>query len=200
MTDSTLILASASAARTGLLRDAGIAFAVEPADIDEGGIKTAQRLAGTDATECAAALALAKARVVSLRHPAAHVIGADQILTVDDAWFDKPADMAAARAQLVALRGRGHRLATAVCVCRNGEPEWCAASEPELAMRQFSDGFLDSYLAAEGEALLGSVGAYRIEARGIQLFAAIEGEHAAILGLPLLDLLEFLRGCGTIVT
>jgi septum formation protein len=200
MTASALILASASAARAGLLHDAGIAFVIEPADIDEDAIKTAQRLAGADAAECAAALALAKARAVSLGHPAARIIGADQVLTADDAWFDKPADMAAARAQLIALRGRRHRLATAVCVCRNGEQEWSGASEPELVMRRFSDGFLDTYLAAEGEALLGSVGAYRIEARGIQLFAAVEGEYAAILGLPLLDLLGFLRNCGAIAT
>jgi septum formation protein len=191
-----LILASASSLRAALLRAAGIEFDIEPAAIDEARIKRLARAIGDTAIVCAFALAVEKARAVCARHPDALVIGADQILVADEDWFDKPADLAEARVQLRALRGRAHALATAACVVSNGETLWQATSAPELTMRDFSDGFLDSYLAAEGEALLSSVGAYRLEGRGVQLFSGIVGDHFAVLGLPLLELLEFLRGHG----
>ncbi len=193
-----LVLASASESRARLLREAGVAFAVDPADIDEGEIRRSQRSAGCSAAECAAALAAAKASKVSARHPGSLVIGADQILVLGSEWFDKPADLAAARAQLRALRGHTHTLATAVCVCGNGAPRWHATAEPRLTMRDFSDRFLQAYIAAEGEQLLGCVGAYRIEGRGAQLFAAVEGDHFAIVGLPLIELLGFLRASGAL--
>lgn len=126
------------------------------------------------------------------------VIGADQLLVCDGARFDKPADRDAARAQLRALRGRTHRLITAAAALRDGRVLWEHVATAELAMRDFSEAFLDDYLAAEGGAVLGSVGAYRIEGRGIQLFAAVHGEHAAIMGLPLLPLLAFLRAQGMV--
>jgi septum formation protein len=195
-----LILASASPARARLLREAGVVFAVDPAELDEGTVKSAQRRAGASALDCAAALAIAKAQTVARRHPDALVIGADQILALGGAWFDKPADLAEAWRQLAALRGRTHSLATAVCVCRNDAVLWRAAGEPRLTMRDFGDPFLDAYLAAEGEAVLVSVGAYRLEGRGAQLFAAIEGDHFAIQGLPLIELLGYLRSVGAIPT
>ena len=111
-------------------------------------------------------------------------------------WFDKPRDLGEAREQLLGLRGRTHVLATAVCVAQEGVPVWRATSAPELTMRHFSEEFLDDYLAAEGEALLGSVGAYRLEGRGVQLFSRIGGDYFAILGLPLIELLGFLRERG----
>jgi len=191
-----LILASASSARATLLRAAGIEFEIMPASIDEARIKRLARAIGDSAIVCAFALAVEKARAVYARYPDALVIGADQILVADEDWFDKPADLAEARAQLRALRGRTHILATAACVVSNGETLWQATSAPELTMRDFSDGFVDSYLAAEGEALLSSVGAYRIERRGVQLFSRIVGDHFAVLGLPLVELLEFLRQRG----
>ena len=120
------------------------------------------------------------------------------MLVCDGAWFDKPETPAQARAQLVALRGRRHELVSAVAVVRDGERLWHHVERPALTMRSFSDGFLDDYIAQEGEALLGSVGAYRLEEAGIQLFARIEGDYFAILGLPLLPLLEFLRGHGMV--
>ena len=200
MTPEPIILASASAARAALLRAAGVEFGVVPAAINEGSLKRESRCAGASAIGCAAALAAAKAIVVSRRHPEALVIGADQLLVMGDVWFDKPADVAAARRQLEALRGRTHVLATAACVVRSGSlpPLWQATSSPELTMRQFSDAFLDAYIAAEGEALLGSVGAYRLEGRGVQLFSRISGDNFAILGLPLLELLGFLRQRGAL--
>ncbi len=195
-----VILASASPTRARLLKAAGVAFAVEPAAIDEGPIKHEMRLAGRPAIECARALARAKAATISARHPDTLVIGADQLLAAGDDWHDKPNTIAEARLQLQSLRGRTHVLATAVCVLRDGERLWQAASSPELTMREFSGAFLDDYIAAEGEDILGSVGAYRLESRGIQLFSRMTGDHFAVLGLPLFELLEFLRSRGALLS
>ena len=144
-------------------------------------------------------MALAQAKAESVIRPNAVIIGCDQILVCDDAWFDKPADLATARLHLQRLRGRPHVLHTATVVIRDGDQIWHHLAAPRLVMRAFSDAFLDAYLAMEGESLLSSVGAYRLEGPGIQLFAQIEGEHSAILGLPLLPLLGFLRGIDMIV-
>jgi septum formation protein len=194
------IMASASTARARLLREAGVTVVIDPADLDEEAVKSTQRRAGAGALGCATTLAVAKAQTIARRHPGALVIGADQILALGDEWFDKPTDISAAWRQLAALRGRTHSLPTAVCVCRDEVVLWRAASEPRLTMHDFGDAFLDAYLAAEGEAVLSSVGAYRVEGRGAQLFAAIEGDHFAIQGLPLIELLGFLRSVGAIPT
>jgi nucleoside triphosphate pyrophosphatase len=193
VSNDALVLASASAVRARLLREAGLAFVVEPAAIDEAAIKRRFRQSGRHPRDCAFALAAAKATQVSARHPRAIVVGADQILVCGAEWLDKPADREAARDQLKALRGRRHVLETVVCAARGGEQLWTAASSPRLRMRQFGDQFLESYLAAEGDLILGSVGAYRLEGRGIQLFECVEGDYFAILGLPLIPLLDFLR-------
>jgi septum formation protein len=194
-----VILASASTARAGLLRSAGVDFTVEPAAVDESCLKRDARRRGDSAMDCASALAAEKARVVSQRYPKALVIGADQILAVGEEWFDKPANLAEACAQLRALRGRIHRLETAAVVARGEVLLWRATSAPEMSMRQFSDAFIEAYVAAEGEALLGSVGAYRLEGRGVQLFSRITGDHFAVLGLPLIELLGFLRERGAML-
>jgi nucleoside triphosphate pyrophosphatase len=195
-----IVLASASPTRARLLKDAGVPFTIQPPDIDESPLKQQAREAGRAAIECALDLAHAKAAAVSMRHPEALVIGADQLLTAGDEWFDKPADTAAARAQLQRLRGRTHVLATAVCVCHAGERLWHAESMPELTMRDFSDAFLDDYLATARDTVLGSVGAYRLESRGIQLFSRMTGDHFAVLGLPLTELFEFLRSRGALLS
>ena len=188
-----LVLASTSAARRDLLLAAGLAFEALGAAVDEDAVKTAARAAGVSPDDAALLLAGRKAAVIAAADPAALVIGADQLLVCGDAWFDKPADMAQARAHLQALRGRTHMLATAVLCRRGGRTLWRHVARPRLTMRAFSDAFLARYLAAEGEALLSTVGAYRLEGLGAHLFERIEGEHAAILGLPLLPLLAFLR-------
>jgi septum formation protein len=188
-----LILASASTARAGLLAAAGIDFRIEPAELDEGLLKRACRAQGRDAAECALALAEAKARQVAARCDQAVVIGADQLLVCGEVWFDKPANLGQARSQLQALRGRTHKLVTAVCAVQDGSRLWHAVSRPRLTMRHFTDAFLDDYIAAEKADILGCVGSYRLEARGVQLFEYIEGDYFAILGLPLLELLGFLR-------
>jgi septum formation protein len=193
-----LVLASASPARARLLRAVGLDVEIIPAAIDEAAIKRACRNSGADPAECALALAVAKAAAVAAYRPEALVIGADQLLVAGDVWFDKPADRDQARAQLLALRGRTHKLPTAVCVVRGAALLWQVVSTPVLNMRPFSETFLDAYLAAEGEAVLSSVGAYRIEGRGVMLFDRVEGDHFAIEGLPLLELLEFLRNRGAV--
>ena len=188
-----IVLASASTARASLLRAAGIDFTIEPAAIDEAAIKREARRGGEAAIGVAVILAAEKARAVSQRNPDSLVIGSDQLFASGMAWLDKPRDLGEAREQLLGLRGGTHILATAVCVAQGGVPVWRATSTPELTMRHFSEEFLDEYLAAEGEALLGSVGVYRLEGRGVQVFSRICGDYFAILGLPLIELLGFLR-------
>jgi septum formation protein len=188
-----IVLASSRAARAALLRAAGIDFRIEPAALDEDAIKREARRDGESALGAAIILATEKALAASRRDPDALVIGGDQVLACGGKWLDKPRDLAEAREQLVGLRGRTHTLATAVCVAQAGVPVWRATSVPALTMRRFSEAFLDAYLAAEGDVLLGSVGAYRLEGRRVQLFSWIEGDYFAVLGLPLLELLGFLR-------
>jgi len=193
-----LVLASASPARAALLRGAGLAFEAIAASVDEAAIKEGARAEGIPPEDAAVMLAEAKAERVVRRAPDALVIGCDQLLVCGESWFDKPPDLGAARAQLLALRGRAHRLVTATVAWRGGARVWTDVSVPRLTMRDFSDEFLDAYLAVEGEAVLGSVGAYRLEGPGIHLFSRVEGEHSAVLGLPLLPLLRFLRGHGVL--
>ncbi len=193
-----VILATASAARQAVLAAAGLRFTAEAAAVDEAAIKESAKAEGIPPGEAAMLLAEAKAQRIARRHPEALVIGADQLLVCDGRWFDKPPDMAAARAQLLALRGRPHELMTAMVCWRGGQRAWQHLARPRLTMREFSEEFLDAYLVAEGEAVLGSVGAYRLEGIGVQLFSAVEGEHGAILGLPLLPLLGFLRQHGVL--
>ena len=191
-----LVLASHSAARTALLASAGLRFEARPARADEAAVKAACRAEGASAEE--AALALAGLKAARVREAGAVVIGADQLLVCEGEWFDKPPDLQAARAQLLALRGRAHVLVTAIVCLRDGQEVWRHVARPSLRMRRFSEAFLDAYLAAEGAAVLSSVGAYRLEGLGVQLFEAVEGEHAAVLGLPLLPLLAFLRQHGVL--
>jgi septum formation protein len=193
-----LILASESASRRELLQSAGIEFATRPAHIDEISVKQSAQSAGTTAANTAILLAELKAARVSARTGDAVVIGADQILVCDGVWFDKPASPAEAREHLLRLRGRMHMLVTGIVCMRNGTRVWHHVAQPRLTMRAFSDAFLDDYIAVEGEALMQTVGAYRLEGRGVHLFDRIEGEHAAILGLPLLPLFGFLRQHGVL--
>jgi septum formation protein len=194
-----LVLASASAGRKAVLAQAGLRFTARAAHIDEAEVKRSGQAEGASADEVALLLAELKARRIVRGDPAALVIGCDQLLVCDGQWFDKPVDLTQARQHLLALRGRSHTLVTAVHCQRGEQFLWHHTAHPRLTMRAFSDAFLTEYLDAEGEALLATVGAYRLEGLGVQLFDAIEGEHAAILGLPLLPLLGFLRQHGVLI-
>ncbi len=191
-----LVLASGSAVRARLLRAAGLEFEVHPATVDEDEVKRRFRAGGRTPAELAAQLAVEKA--LQGVHPDAHVIGADQVLTCAADWYDKPADMAAARAHLMALRGRTHHLTGAVALAYNGAILWQHSDTAALTMRAFSETFLDGYLARAGAPILGSVGAYHLEGLGAQLFERIEGDYFAILGLSLLPLLAALRTHGAL--
>jgi septum formation protein len=188
-----LVLASGSATRAAMLRAAGVVPLIDPAAIDEDETKASLKAGGASAGDAAEALAELKAQRVSRRHPGALVLGCDQLLECEGAWFDKPADRAAARRQLLALRGRTHRLVSAAVAMRDGSRLWHHIASAELTMRPFGETFLDSYLDRAGDAVLASVGAYQIEGLGSQLFARVEGDWFTILGLPLLPLLAFLR-------
>lgn len=188
-----LILASASRTRLELLERAGVAVTAEPAAVDETELKVAFQAEGASAEACAEALAELKAMRISARHPTALVIGADQMLECDGVWFDKPVDRAQASASLRALRGKTHELVAAVTVLRDGASLWRYVGRARLTMRPFTDGFIDAYLDALGEAALQSVGAYQLEGLGVQLFSHVDGDHFTILGLPLMPLLDFLR-------
>ncbi|WP_428249199.1 Maf family protein [Ferrovibrio sp.] len=198
----SLILASASQARAGMLRAAGLDIEAIPARIDEEEIKLALKAEQAPARQAAEALAELKAqRVARLPHLAndqRFIIAADQMLVCEDEWYDKPADIAAARQQLLKLRGKPHQLISAVVAARSGGIVWRHIDSATLTMRDFSEGFLDAYLAQAGEAVLGSVGAYQLEGLGVQLFSRIQGDYFTILGLPLLPLLVFLRDNGIV--
>jgi septum formation protein len=192
------VLASASATRAMLLRHAGVPFRVDAASIDEAEAKRSLESGGADAAGLTTALAELKALRVSQRQPGALVLGADQILECNSVRFDKPIDRAQARVQLRALSGRTHTLLSAAVVVRDGERLWQAVDRARLTMRPLGEGFIDDYLGRVGAAALQSVGAYQLEGLGAQLFAKVEGDHFTILGLPLLPLLDFLRGHGVV--
>jgi septum formation protein len=130
--------------------------------------------------------------------PQALVIGADQTLELDGELVDKAVDLAEARTRLSSLRGRTHRLHAAVAAAEDGEVVWRRIESPALTARDFSDAFLDRYLARAGEAVLASVGCYFLEGEGAQLFDRIEGDYFAVLGLPLLPVLAMLRDRGAL--
>ncbi|MBN8905143.1 MAG: Maf family protein [Rhodospirillales bacterium] len=194
-----LVLASGSAARRALLEAAGLRVTIHPASVDEGAIKRACQEGGDPPDIAALRLATAKASDVAAAFPAAMVIGADQLLVCDGVWFDKPGSPEALRAQLRRLRGQRHTLVTAVVVWQAGRAVWSHVAAPTLQMRSFSDTFLETYCQMEGDAVLSCVGGYRLEGPGVHLFAQVDGEHSAILGLPLLPLLAFLRETGVLL-
>lgn len=193
-----LVLASASVIRATLLANAGLRFEQHPAGVDEDAAKASFRAAGASARELADSLAELKAAKVSAKlsreRPGILVLGADQVLVCDGVWYDKPVDRAAAARTLRSLRDRSHQLVSAAVLVRDGVRVWGAADHATLYMRPFSDLFLESYLDAAGDTVTESVGAYRLEGLGAQLFSRIDGDYFTILGLPLLRLLDFLRG------
>lgn len=194
----TVVLASASSARRALLAAAGVAFEVKPAGIDERAVEVPLIAGGASPADLASALADEKALAVSREDGGTLVIGADQTLDVDGTRWTKPANLAEAREQLALLSGREHRLHSAVAIARGGSLLWRHREEARLTLRALTAAEIDAYLAEAGEAALMSVGAYQIEGPAIRLFDRIDGDYFAILGLPLLPLLRYLRGEGEI--
>ena len=186
-----VILASTSASRRALLTGAGVPFTARSPGVDETAAKAALLGEGLGPRDIADALAELKA--VRIRAGDALVIGADQTLDFEGELIDKPESLEEARERLKRLRGKPHKLHSGVVVARDGEPIWREVKSATLWMRPFSDDFLGDYLAREGEAVLSSVGCYRLEDLGVQLFSRIEGDYFTILGLPMLGLLDFLR-------
>ncbi len=193
-----LVLASTSTTRAALLRSAGLTFEVVAPRVDETSVKESAKAEGVTAEECALLLAELKAKRGSDEKPHALVIGADQLLVCDGAWFDKPNDGEEAKRQLAALAGRTHALVTAVVCLRSGVRVWQHVAAPRLTMRALSPATIEAYVAAAAETVTRNVGGYAVEGLGIRLFSAISGDQSAILGLPLLPLLGFLRQHGVL--
>jgi septum formation protein len=196
MTD--LILASASPARAEILRNAGLAINVEPGRIDEDAVKAAMLAENAPPRDIADKLAELKASRISGRHPSQLVLGADQVLVHDGTLFSKPANMDEARAHLSALGGTTHQLLSAAVIIESGKPVWRHIGSAKLTMRPFSEAFINTYLDRVGDLALTTVGCYQLEGLGAQLFSRIEGDYFTVLGLPLLEVLGFLRARGVL--
>lgn len=193
-----LVLASASQSRAALLTAAGVAFTADPADLDEAALMAALR--GADAATVAATLAQKKALHVSARHPGALVLGGDSVIDFDGERLSKCATLDQAKALLARLSGKSHLLVSAAALAKDGALLWTHASPCRMAMRHLSPQFLDNYIAAEGTAILSSVGCYHYEGRGSQLFDTVEGDYFSVLGLPLLPVLAALRKEGVLAS
>lgn len=191
-----LILASKSAARQTMLTNAGVSFSVRVADVNEDAVKATHDPA--DAAGLAVDLARVKALAVSRHDPDAWVLGADQTLAFQGGLVSKAGSLAEARGRLTAMRGRLHHLHSGAALARNGQIVWSGVDTATMRVRDFSDAFLDAYLAAEGEGLLACVGSYRLEGMGSQLFEAVEGDYFTVLGLPLWPVLAELRRAGVL--
>jgi len=193
-----LVLASGSASRKSLLIAAGVSFVADPADLDEDRLMAELKPAGAEIM--ARTLAEQKALAVSRRHPGQIVLGGDSVIAFGGDYLSKCASLAQARALLLRLAGQTHLLVSAAALARDGALLWAHASPCRMTMRDLSAQFLEDYLAAEGEGLLSSVGCYRFEGRGAQLFDRVEGDYFSVLGLPLLPVLAQLRKEGVLAS
>lgn len=192
-----IILASGSQIRRQLMTDAGLEFEVIVKPVDEAAIKEAMLSESARLRDIADALAEAKSMRVS-RLEQGLVIGADQIMVMDKQLFDKPKTIDEARERLKLMRGKTHYLIGAVVICENANPVWRHMAKTKLTMREFTDEFLENYIEKEGELLTKSVGAYRFEGLGAQLFSHVDGDFFSILGLSLLPVMDYLRTRGAI--
>jgi len=195
-----IVLASSSQARATMLRQAGVACKIQPSGVGEDAIKQAGAVAGKSVADVAAALARAKADAVAASQPKAIVIAADQMLECAGRWYNKPRDLAEARARLLEdFSGRDHRLIAAVAVIQGDRPLLERTEIATLHMRTLTPAFVDSYLAAVGEKVCRSIGAYQLEGFGALLFERVEGDFFTILGMPLLPVLDVLRRQGVLL-
>jgi len=193
-----IVLASASEIRATMLKNAGLIFDVRPGRVDEDAIRQSLESEGASARDLADTLAEMKARKISEREMEALVIGADQILECEERVFAKPETQDDAREQLQFLRGRTHRLLSAAVVCEGGKPIWRHVGTVRLTMHDITDATIADYVSRNWESIRHAVGCYKIEEEGVRLFARIEGDFFHILGLPLIELLTWLRIRGDI--
>ena len=193
-----IVLASGSSIRAQLLRNAGVPFTVQTARVDEDMAKNALLAEGASPRDIADTLAEMKARKVSDKVPGALVLGCDQVLDFDGRLLSKPGSPEDALAQLKMMRGKRHMLLAAAVIYQDGEPIWRHVGQVRLRMRASSDAYLKSYVARNWDSIRHAVGAYKLEEEGVRLFAAIDGDYFNVLGMPLLELLNFLAVKGVI--
>lgn len=193
-----IILASSSEIRATLLRNAGVPFTTEKPRVDEEMIRASLEAEEASPRDIADFLAEAKARKVSLKAKGALVIGCDQVLDFDGSVISKPADLSECLAQLTALRGKTHRLLSAAVIYKDGEPLWRHVGVVRLTMREFSDDYLSDYVVRNWESVRWSVGGYKLEEEGVRLMSRIEGDYFNVLGLPMIELLNYLTVRGAL--
>ena len=193
-----ILLASGSEIRGQLLRQAAVPFDVQPARVDEEAIKAALLAEGAGPRDIADALAEAKARKVSMKNPGPLVLGCDQVLDFEGRLLSKPKSEEEALAQLSAMRGKRHMLLSAAVIYRDGKPIWRHVGQVRLRMHECSDGYLSAYVTRNWQSIRHAVGAYKLEEEGVRLFSNIEGSYFNVLGLPLVELLNYLGLQGVI--
>ncbi|NDV02779.1 Maf family protein [Pseudoroseicyclus tamaricis] len=198
MSSTALILASGSATRAALLTQVRLPFEVSPARVDEAAIRASLAADGAAPRDVADALAEAKARKASGRHPDRLVLGSDQVLVHDREILAKPESREQAAAQLARLAGQTHDLLSAAVLYEGGAPVWRHITRARLTMHALTPAEIEEYLSRTWPGVADSVGGYKIEEEGLALFSNIEGDQATILGLPLLPLLSYLRLRGTV--
>ena len=193
-----IILASKSKSRQSLLAGAGIDCICHPANIDEDTVKQNLQQTGASAIDLARRLSYDKALLVSQQYPNDYIIGGDQTLECDGRWFDKPTSIEDARQHLQTFRDKTHTLQSGVCVAKGGVILWDTVASVDMVARNYSDDFIDFYLTTMGNEVLETVGAYKLEGMGAQLFSHVKGDYFTVLGLPMLPLLDYLRSIDVI--
>lgn len=195
-----IVLASGSEIRKTLLKNAGLAFEVSPARVDEDAMRDALIEDGASPRDIADALAEMKAIKQSAKHPDALVIGCDQVLSFERRILSKPDTSEQALNQLRAMRGHRHELLSAAVICEDGKPVWRHVGVVRMMMHNMSDAYLSGYVTRNWDSIRHAVGAYKLEEEGVRLFSQVHGDYFHVLGLPLLELLSYLGLRGELET